>query len=349
MERMNRPINMSRFIFWGCFIVLWLPMQALADGRLSWVRGVVRAAKFNSGKDAHETFQLQVIRSEKGRSLMGMAILTRGIAESHPNHSMLEIEGVERDGRFWPFVRGEVSDDLDNGWQKVELDKPSGQLAVRRVAPQTLGCAVFIDLTAFAPYVGRKHFGRLLLPNGEDATFFLQNLTQPKESPQNWSRARMGTSEELHPTTYEATFLAPPKEDGPGTNLILMSVDGENGHVTGYFAHVSANSPTKKEEVKACDAPVSLVATLQVAEDYHDEWKTIGQSSRRGEGVEMNTPPPTTPSVVIELERFRPLIGNYRYGKVVLPSGDSAIIQLFDLLPPEKELIAKEHPDWEQY
>jgi hypothetical protein len=339
---------MSRLVLCGCFVVLWLPMQALADGRLSWVRGVVRAAKFNSHKDAHETFQLQVIRSEKEQCLMGMAILTRGISESPPNHS-IEIEGVERNGRFWPFVRGEVSDDLDNGWQKVVLHEPPGQLAVRRIAPQTLGCAMFIDLTAFIPYVGRKHYGRLLLPNGEGATFFLQNLTQPKKTPQSWSRARMGTSEELHPTTYEATFLGPLKEEGIGTNLILMSVDGDKGRVTGYFARVGANSTTKKEEFKDYGVPVPVVATLQVAQDYHNEWKTIGQSPRRGEGVEIKPLPPTIRSVVIQLEPFRPLIGNYRYGKVVLPSGDSAIIQLLDLLPPEKELIAKEHPDWEQY
>ena len=330
------------------FTLLWIsvitfPLTGLSTGYAgpTWVRGAVRAANFVAGKDAHETFQLQVIRHDKN-SLTGMAVLTREISESHPNHAAIDIEGVEREGRFWPFVRGEVSNDRDGGWENVLLTQPLGKPARRRIQPQTLGEAIFIDLAAFGPHIGRRHFGRVVLPNAEAMTFFLENLKPPAKTPETWSRAGMGGDEELHPSAYEMTFLVPPGEQTPRT-FGLIRVEGKGGQVMGHFVYGGKRGAAENEK-KGYDQPIPLQARLRVTNDYHTEWTTIGTAS----GIKIKKPPAVSLSATVNLGKFQPMIGKYRYGKVVLPSGAFAIIQLVDLLPPEKELIAKEHPDWRQ-
>src|SRR5205085_9337771 len=100
-----------------CFVFVgihWLIPPASARDQSSWVRGGVSAAKFVPNVDPHESFDLQVIRSENG-SLTVMAVITRKISEKESHYPAIDVEGVERNGAFWPSVRSEVSDDLDEG------------------------------------------------------------------------------------------------------------------------------------------------------------------------------------------------------------------------------------------
>ena len=333
------------FVFVG--IHLLIPPASARD-QSSWVRGGVSAAKFVPNVDPHETFDLQVIRSENG-SLTGMAVITRKISEKESHYPAIDVEGVERNGAFWPSVRSEVSDDLDAGWQEVAAKSPAGQLARYRVEPHTLGISAFVDLGVFRPFIGKKHYGRVLLPDGEAATFFIDNLRPPANVPTTWSRARWGTYEELHPSDYEAVRLVPVSEQQALINMFLMRVEGENNDVTGYFVCAGVRPPTKEEEKWQFIDLVSLWATLQVAHDYHKDWQSVGPSASGKEAIKLIAPPPVAlKNCTIQLGGFRPFIGKYRFGRVVLPSGASTVIQLFDLLPPEKELIAKEHPDWQQ-
>ena len=341
-----RPTARLGMFFSVCVALLALGQHLRAESGASWVRGGVSAAKFVPNVDPQETFDLQVIRREND-SLTGMAVITRKISEKEPNHRAIDIEGVERNGEFWPAVRPEVSDDLEKGWEQVAAKTPAGQLATRPVEPHTLGISAFIDLGVFRPFIGKKHYARVVLPDGEAATFFLDNLRPPANVPSTWERARLGTDEELHPSAYERLFLVPREEQETFMNMFLMRVEAEDNHVTGYFVHGGARPPTEEEVNRQYIDPISLWATLQVAQDYHKDWRPVRPSSFEKEAIKLTAPPPVTlKTCAIQLDRFRPFIGKYRFGRVVLPSGASTVIQLFDLLPPEKELIAKEHSDW---
>jgi hypothetical protein len=156
----------------------------------------------------------------------------------------------------------------------------------------------------------------------------------------------LGTDEELHPSAYEGLFLVPRDEQETFINMFLMRVEAEDNHVTGYFVHGGARPPTEEEVNRQYIHPISLWATLQVAHDYHKDWQPVGPNSSEKEAIKLTAPPPVTlKNCAILLDGFRPFIGVYRFGRVVLPSGASTVIQLFDLLPPEKEPIAKEYPD----
>lgn len=331
-----------------CAAALSFAQVGQAEPGSSWVRGVVRAARFIPGKDAHETFQLHVVRSDNG-SLIGMAVLSRKISKKLPAHLAIEVEGIEAGGGFWPFVRGEVSDDLDANWEEIRTPTPSGHVSSRRIEPETLGESTFVDLSGFRSYIGQKRYGRVLLLNGEAATFFLNNLKPPGTLPGTWERAGLATDEELHPTLYEGTFLVPSNEQQELINLYVTRVEGEKDRVTGYFVYAGARSPTEEEKKAQYLDPTSLGATLQVGHDYRDDWQPIGPSVPQNDAVRVTAPPAVTMNnCAIRLDRFRSFIGKYRFGRVVLPSGASTVIQLFDLLPPEKELIAKEQPEWLQ-
>jgi len=307
-----------------------------------WVRGVVRASKFIPGKDAHESFQLQVIRGGTD-SLIGLAVLTREISEN--GQTSLLVEGVERDGRFWPYLRGEVNNDLDKARHDIGIARPTGKPATRTIEPHTLGEAVFVELTAFRSHVGRERYGRFSLPGGEAAAFFLDNLKPPARLVDTWERG----ADKFLLGPYEQTFLVPIKEQQCRTFMLLGLAKDLSG-IVGHFNYVSfdGRSKTIEEQVNDYEEPIWPRASLKVTNDYHGHWKNIGETSNPEKTSELKGPPQVAISLNIYLDAFEPMIGQFRYGQVVLPTGDSTIIELADLLPPEKELIAKEHPAWQQ-
>lgn len=331
---------LSRLFLLG-FLVLRAEALAEAGDDHAWIRGVVRVSKFLPGKDARETFQLQVVRGNND-SLTGLAVLTREISKDDPNHAVIVVEGVERDGRFWPYLRGEVANDLEKGWHDVRIARPTGKLAKRRIEPQTLGETIFIDLKTFRPHIGRERYGRLILPNGEVATFLLENLKPSEHAAESWTRGGMG-EEELHPSNYEKPFLIPLKEQQRKT-FDLVGLEKEAGTLVGRFAYMALNgrSRTLEEQVSDYEEPTWPRAILQVANDYHRQWRKIGETCNPDKPGELKGPPQIAMSLRIYLDAFVPMLGKFRYGRVVLSTGDSAIIELVDLLPPEKDLSAKE-------
>jgi hypothetical protein len=281
-------------------------------------------------------------------SLTGLGVITREISPDNPHHASLLIEGVERDGRFCPYLRGEVSNDLEKDWHKVNVVRPTGKAAKRTVDSQTLGEAIFVDLDAFRSSLGRKRYGRLVLPDGEAATFFLENLKPPEHVVETWAKGGMG-EDELNPSSYEAPFLIPLKEQQPKT-FGLLRVKNDATGIVGQFNYgaLGGRSRTIEEQVNDNEEPVWPQAALEVANDYHGQWRKVGNTSNPDNPTELKDPPALAMWLNINLGAFRPMIGQFRYGQVILTTGDSTIIELVDLLPPEKELIVKEHPDWQQ-
>jgi hypothetical protein len=68
------------------------------------------------------------------------------------------------------------------------------------------------------------------------------------------------------------------------------------------------------------------------------EWNSIGQSYEHGKRLRMAVEPQkASKALMVELDVFRPMIGKFKYGRIVLKNGESALFELENLLPPKQK------------
>ena len=73
----------------------------------------------------------------------------------------------------------------------------------------------------------------------------------------------------------------------------------------------------------------------QVGNAENGEWKTIGRLVANGEARILAVPAHTrTKLLTVELDSFVPMIGKFKYGRLLLENGESAIFELNYLRPP---------------
>ena len=96
---------------------------------------------------------------------------------------------------FWPYARLEVSNEREGGWtvigasppgtdgtETVVLMYPEKATYVERSAPTSRSCLV--DLTPFRKFIGKFHYGRVVLRSGgASQTIVLTDLLPPEPSP----------------------------------------------------------------------------------------------------------------------------------------------------------------------
>jgi hypothetical protein len=287
-------------------------------------------------------FELKVVRCDNDH-VTGLAVLTRHSPRPGYKGVSVTVGGVETDEhRFWPSVTLQYSDDLNRNWQTLEQNETAGTAAARRVDPQTPGETFFVNLDPFRPFVGRVHYGRILLGNGEDVVFELIRLqartnarsTSASEKP-SWSRR----PEDLYPSFTSRPFLT--RLHAPAPPLGLISVASEDTQLEGGFVYGSMQPSMQRGDVEEWALSKHRTfwptVTAEVANDDRGEWTTIGQSSKPDKLYKPKGPPTAPVLLHVNLGLLRPLAGKYRYGRVVLETGESAIFELVNLLPPEKD------------
>jgi hypothetical protein len=82
--------------------------------------------------------------------------------------------------------------------------------------------------------------------------------------------------------------------------------------------------------------------TLQVRKKRTGKWKTIAKSQDNGQRTTVTIDPNATNfDLAVKLDAFKPLIGKYESGRIVLKGGRTSVFELKDLLPPEKQANSK--------
>lgn len=297
---------------------------------VSWIRATARGVGTDA-RDWRPSFQLEVVRCDDDH-LTGLAVLTRYPSNREvATHSVI-VEGVETDdGRFWPTVNFGISDKDRDDWREIGMSGSKERKAYRQVDPQTPGQAFFIDLDIFRPFIDHARYGRFVLKNGEAAVFLMNDLRAPTESnDRKWARR----ADDLHPSHTDEPFLTRANE--PILLFRLTEVAGNGSAIEGQFAYGSrtARPATDSEWVSFQDGNFWPSVTAEVANDDRGRWKGIGRSSNPDKPYQPKGPPGVVTLLRVDLTLFRPLIGTYRYGRVTLETGESAVFELVNLLPP---------------
>jgi hypothetical protein len=146
----------------------------------------------------------------------------------------------------------------------------------------------------------------------------------------------------------------PHPEYPPPLELIFLSWDGARLEVVADY-HNLTSAPIEVQGREIENQVMSRRdfypdASLEVSNDKNGGWHVIGTSPSpdKGKAISVSMTPNSlrdhpydrvvNRSCYIKMDAFRPLIGKYLYGRVVLKDGGSSqLLVLTDLLPPKEE------------
>lgn len=132
----------------------------------------------------------------------------------------------------------------------------------------------------------------------------------------------------------------PADKQDPAGRFFLMFAKQEKLHLIGgcnYENYVVSNQAPRRvtiEGAKIADAIFWPDVALQVSNDG-GEWQTIGQAVNDGQpDTIMIEPKGVAYSLLVNLDAFKPMIGKYKFGRLLLKTGEAADFRLDALLPP---------------
>lgn len=103
-----------------------------------------------------------------------------------------------------------------------------------------------------------------------------------------------------------------------------------------YTNFVEKGGPPKKTEIRGHRLPDGSfwpTAALQVSDEPDGPWRTLGHSSRRGVARSMIVHRDRTLRVHFDLSPFLPMLGTRQFGRVVISTGEYAMIA-FSFIKP---------------
>lgn len=147
---------------------------------------------------------------------------------------------------------------------------------------------------------------------------------------------------------WKTPFVDP--DHPPAVELIFLSWNGQRLVVSCKFHNLGTHivKVEGREIAEKDGTDFYPYATLEVSNNTAEGWIAVGTSPSSLEGRELvifvAPNPPNQPGTGyrgpfdINLDAFRPHVGKYEFGRVVLKDGNSSsqVIVLTDLLPPEE-------------
>jgi hypothetical protein len=239
------------------------------------------------------------------------------------------IQGVlTRDGRFWPEVTVQVRADSQAEWKTLERSPIAGRPATFPVQVDSTKLMLYLDLEVFRPFLGKMECARLVLQNGEAASFKLEGLKALKNGKEAFDPKRGWSIESMGGGSIPTPFAKPP--------LGLAGISEFDGNLTGecVYSPADGNTSTSVAGTRAADGKLWLTALAQVGSDYRGAWMTVGKCSGPGKAAQITLSTNDEANWLVNFNAFRPWVGKYRYGRVVLDNGLSAAFELKYILPP---------------
>ena len=292
-------------------------------GTDSWVR---RASGCYTIEPPYEPFMMDTIGSTNGH-LVG----TASYRDYRGTHLPVTMEGsVDSGGRFWPNVTAQVANDMKGEWKSIETPSRHGEAAIFTVTSDSPNLMLHLDLDAFQPFTGKMQFGRMLLKNGMAASFRLDDLVSPQ------AKKTSAESHDSRKWSREMIFGGPPDPLTAGSPFVIATVFGTGNHVEGLFGYFDLKGAPSiaVDGTETADGRFWPYMVAQVAHDYRGVWMVLGESSTEGKSSTLTIQPQDSKTMLyVDLDIFRPMVGKFRYGRVVLRSGISAAFELKDILP----------------
>lgn len=126
-----------------------------------------------------------------------------------------------------------------------------------------------------------------------------------------------------------------------GLAISLFDLDQGEKHLVGTFAYenyagaIGTARNAVIEGVEKADGTFWPYVKFEVRKKAAEKWEPLGESSKQGHAATIRISPNTVNyRLTVNLDAFKPFIGKYELGRIILKTGESSEFQLKYLLPP---------------
>ena len=301
-----------------------------ADSTCAWaraIRGVTRT---------YDPFELELVCEQSGRLVATAHYIDYQVPYlDQPHRLPATISGFRTsDGRFWPEVSADVSNEIEKNWKPLSTHKMSGNPSKVTFRANDLNEWLRVDLEPFRGLIGKFKYGKVTLTNGEKAVFVLENLLPPTSPPGYWCENLLPRIAPFDTAPFVVlAFLSP-----TGTDVLAACGYRDNEATSAIRLKGTRTPPGETRPSITAEPNFWPSVTAQVAVDYKNEWTSIADPPLPGEPGSLSIAPgAVTTGLYVNLNSFRPFVGEFRYGRLLLPNGKAAIFELRELLPVEKD------------
>jgi hypothetical protein len=150
-----------------------------------------------------------------------------------------------------------------------------------------------------------------------------------------------------------AFFAHPIDSEEANHEFVLFGLEQQAVHLIGTWSYVNydvrgrAAVPVTIEGAKTLDGLFWPDVCLEVKNEAIGKWETIAKSSNHWWELSKTRDTivigrnSSNLDLMVNLDKFQPLIGKYKLGRIVLKSGEASPFELNVLLPPKDEKAGK--------
>jgi hypothetical protein len=236
----------------------------------------------------------------------------------------------EPDGMFRPVVTYEVATEDQTKWKMVAEDVEQLGSDSITVSPDHPMAKVTVNMEPFRRCVGIFRYGRLVLESGDAAIVEIEDLlptAAARGSTGDFREDVIGGDLRMRQQGF--------KQPGPSDPAHLSSVTSLAGRLIGDFIFSArSEKAVSLDGTRTLDGDFWPTVTFQVG-NSDTAWETIEKSQHSGTPAKLEIPSGKAQKMRILLTDYKPLIGKYKYGRIVFSDGESGVFYL-DLLNPKK-------------
>lgn len=235
----------------------------------------------------------------------------------------------EPDDMFRPVVHYEVGLEGKTKWKRIHAEAEQPRSETITVSPEQPIATVIVKMEPFRKWLGIYRYGRLLLENGDAAIFEIDDLLPERDA--------------NHDTDFKEDFLpgdAAEDRQGFGATWVserahLISLTSVGDRLIAELLFIASSSEdVNLEGTRTLDGDFWPKVTFQVA-NADRRWKTIGQSQHSGTATSLLIPSGKAERIRVLLTDYKPLVGKFKYGRIVFSNAEAAVFSI-DLLVPNK-------------
>jgi hypothetical protein len=309
------------------FAIALASCTAKADGPGNWSRVLVDGDAF--ARMPGISFVVSYVRHES--DLLSVPTVATCWYRYTVGTDPVILRGRERsDGSFEPIVRYEVATEGKTKWRNIHADAEQGSFEGIVINPEKPVVKLWVDMQPFQKYLGISRYGRLVLENGDAAIFEIEDLLPTADAQgdaHDYKETLLQTDEEKKKEGFTETWIAE-----PGTLISIISLG--NRLIGDFLFEAQLEKAVRLEGTKTVDGDFWPHVEFQVA-DSGEQWKTIGKSRHSGIATVLQIPSGKAERMRVLLTDFMPMLGKYKYGKIVFSNGQASIFSI-NLLNPKK-------------